>query len=80
LIFREKDNEINQERTEIEKFKRTLQRQIQDLQFDLDKQRNELKTEFDSIIRKREHEWRLQADEFNTITLAKDLEVISLKL
>jgi hypothetical protein len=45
----------------------------------LDKQRNELKTEFDSIIRKREHEWRLQADEFNTITLAKDLEVILLK-
>ena len=72
---RAKDNEINAERVEIEKHKRTLQRQLQDLQFDLDKQRTELKTEFDEIMRKREHEWRMQTDEFNTAVLAKDLEV-----
>ena len=35
-----------------------------------------MKNEFDEIMRKREHEWRLQTDEFNTIFLAKDLEVI----
>jgi hypothetical protein len=45
------------------------------LQFDLDKQRTELKTEFDEIMRKREHECRMQTDEFNTAVLAKDLEV-----
>lgn len=52
-----------------------MQTQLQDLQFDLDKQRVELKTEFDEILRKREHEWRLQTDDFNSIVLAKDLEV-----
>ena len=75
-----KDNEINQERNEIEKYKRTLTRQLQDLQFDLERQRNELKTEFDEIMRKREHEWRLQVDEFNTQDLSKDLQVESLDL
>lgn len=50
--------------------------QLQDLQFDLEKQRNELKTEFDEVMRKREHEWRLQAEEFSSTLLAKDLEVI----
>ena len=52
-----------------------MQRQLQDLQFDLEKQRNELKTEFDEVMRKREHEWRLQADDFNSEILAKELEV-----
>ena len=75
-----KDNEINQERNEIEKYKRTLTRQLQDLQFDLERQRNELKTEFDEIMRKREHEWRLQVDEFNTQDLSKDLQVESFDL
>jgi hypothetical protein len=45
------------------------------LQIELEKQRNEMKTEFDEVMRKREHEWRLQVDEFGTVTLAKDLEV-----
>jgi predicted nucleic acid-binding Zn-ribbon protein len=67
--------EINRERTEIEKYKRDLQRQLQDLQFDLDKQRTELKNEFDGILRKREHEWRMQADDFDSAILAKELEV-----
>jgi hypothetical protein len=53
-----------------------LKRELQDLQFDLEKQRNELKTEFDEILRKREHEWRLKVDEFNTQELAKELQVI----
>ena len=74
-IFRAKDIEINQERSEIEKYKRILQRELQDLQFDLEKQRNELKTEFDEVMRKREHEWRMQADEFGTQLMAKELQV-----
>lgn len=53
--------------------------QIQDLQYDLDKQRDELKNEFDQLIKKREHEYRLQIDEFNTHILAKDLEIKMLK-
>ena len=75
FLQRAKDLEINQERNEIEKIKRSLQRELQDLQFDLEKQRNELKTEFDEVMRKREHEWRLQSDEYDTKLLAKDLEV-----
>lgn len=50
------------------------------MQFDLEKQRNELKTEFDEVMRKREHEWRLQADEFSTQLLAKELQVLNLTL
>ncbi len=73
-----KDKEINQERVEIETFKRGLKLQLHDLQMELEKQRNELKTEFDEVMRKREHEWRLQTDDFNTIILAKDLEVNSI--
>lgn len=72
---RSKDSEINKERSEIEKFKRTLQTQLTDLQFDLEKQRTELKTEFDEIMRRREHEWRLQAEEFSSTILTRDLEV-----
>jgi hypothetical protein len=45
------------------------------LQFDLEKQRVELKTEFDEVLRKREHEYRMQVDDFNSDMLAKDLEV-----
>lgn len=41
----------------------------------MEKQRNELKTEFDEVMRKREHEWRMQADEFNTQLLAKELQI-----
>lgn len=70
-----KDKEINGERTEIEKLKRTLNRQLQDLQIDLEKQRSEMRTEFDEVMRKREHEWRLSTDELNTNILAKELEV-----
>ena len=75
LNLRSKDNEINIERAEIEKYKRSLQRQLQDLQFDLDNQRNELKTEFDEVMRKREHEWRMESDETHSVILAKELEV-----
>lgn len=49
--------------------------QLQDLQFDLEKQRNELKTEFDEVMRKREHEWRLLDDQLNTQIIAKDLQL-----
>ena len=70
-----KDAEIGLERTEIEKLKRTLQLQIKDLEFDLDKQRDEMRNEFDQIMKKSEHEHRIQTDEFNTIILAKDLEI-----
>ena len=70
-----KDNEVNKERAEIEKHKRDLQRQLQDLHFDLESQRTALKNDFDEVMRKREHEWRLESDEFNSAILAKELEV-----
>ena len=69
------DNEVNKERAEIEKHKRDLQRQLQDMHFDLEKQRSELTNEFDQVIKKREHEWRLQSEDFNSNILAKELEV-----
>lgn len=74
-FLRAKDAEINKERGEIERFKRSLQTQVQDLQIELEKQRAELKTEFDECMRKREHEWRIQAEEFSSTILARDLEV-----
>lgn len=49
------------------------------MQYDLDKQRDELKNEFDQLMKKREHEYRLQVDEFNTQYMAKDLEVNGLR-
>ncbi|RNA39221.1 coiled-coil domain-containing 57 [Brachionus plicatilis] len=74
-----KDMEIGVERTQIEKLKRTLQIQIKDLEFDLDKQRDEMRNEFDQIMKKSEHEHRIQTDEFNTTILAKDLEIKMLR-
>ena len=75
FIFRAKDNEIKIERNEIENHKRSLQNYIESLKYDLERQRVEMKNEFDDILRKREHEWRKMFDEQGTETLSKDLQV-----
>ncbi len=72
-----KDSEINKERQDIENTKRNLQLKVNDLQFDLETQRIELKTEFDECMRKREHEWRKRYDDQATELLAKDLQVLA---
>ncbi|XP_076459611.1 coiled-coil domain-containing protein 57-like [Babylonia areolata] len=69
-----KNCELQKERTEFETLRRTLQRQLTELQSDLDKQRQELSIEFDDALKKREHEFRIQMDEMNAKVLEYDLK------
>ena len=70
-----KDAEIVEERREIETFKQKLERRVIELEEELEIQRRELNTEFESTMKKREHEFRLQQDEISSQLLAQQLKV-----
>eukprot|EP00105_Crassostrea_gigas_P017732 XP_011435624.1 PREDICTED: coiled-coil domain-containing protein 57 [Crassostrea gigas] len=69
-----KDSEINQERKEFEMFKRNLQRQLKQVEDDLDTQKRELNINFEDALKKREHEFRLQKDEMSAKVLEYELK------
>ncbi|XP_052689655.1 coiled-coil domain-containing protein 57-like [Crassostrea angulata] len=69
-----KDSEINQERKEFEMFKRNLQRQLKQVEDDLDTQKRELTINFEDALKKREHEFRLQKDEMSAKVLEYELK------
>lgn len=70
-----KDEEIHQERKEIDSFKRNLQRQVRELEEELEIQRKELEVGFQEAMRRREHEYRIKADEMSATVLAHELKV-----
>ncbi|XP_053383312.1 coiled-coil domain-containing protein 57-like [Mercenaria mercenaria] len=69
-----KDGEIQEERKEFESFKRKLQRQLTQVEEEMDAQKRELTTGFEEAMRKREHEFRLQADEMSAKVLEHELK------
>ncbi|PVD37458.1 hypothetical protein C0Q70_00048 [Pomacea canaliculata] len=69
-----KNGELTRERAEFESLRRKLQRQLTDLDADLDRQRHELTTEFEDALKKREHEFRIQTDEMSAKVLEYDLK------
>ncbi|CAL1527468.1 unnamed protein product [Lymnaea stagnalis] len=70
-----KDKELLDERKEYEQFRRDLQRQLVNVQNELDIQKRELTSEFDDAIKKREHEFKLRCDELSTKALEYELKV-----
>ncbi|XP_060556177.1 coiled-coil domain-containing protein 57-like [Ruditapes philippinarum] len=69
-----KDGEIQEERKEFESFKRKLQRQLTQLEEEMDAQKRELTLGFEEAMRKREHEFRIQADEMSAKVLEHELK------
>lgn len=70
-----KDNEVQCERTEYEQFRRNLHKQLASLHGELETQKRELTTEFESALKKREHEFKLQKDELEAKVFEHDLKV-----
>ncbi|XP_043925666.1 coiled-coil domain-containing protein 57 [Protopterus annectens] len=70
-----KDMEIEQHRAEYEKLKQELERRILEVEGDLPLQKQEMMTEFDAEIRRREHEFRLQMDGMSNAVLSSELKV-----
>ncbi|XP_035389457.1 coiled-coil domain-containing protein 57-like [Electrophorus electricus] len=69
-----KENEIQGLREENETLKRDLQRRIQESDGELALQKQELMAEFDSEMRKREHEFNLRLDEMRNFVLSHELQ------
>ncbi|XP_048584581.1 coiled-coil domain-containing protein 57 isoform X2 [Nematostella vectensis] len=70
-----KEWEVKRERDELEGFKRELQHQLRAAEEDIDTQRQTLISDFDDALHKREHEFRLKADEMSSNLLAANLKV-----
>ncbi|XP_078509887.1 coiled-coil domain-containing protein 57 [Lissotriton helveticus] len=70
-----KDDEIDRHREDYEKLKRQLERKIQEVEGELGLQKQELMMEFDTEMKRREHEFRLQMDEMGTLVLSHELKV-----
>ncbi|XP_032355016.1 coiled-coil domain-containing protein 57 isoform X4 [Camelus ferus] len=71
----DKNGEMDQQRELYENLKWKLERKLQELDGELALQRQELLQEFASEMRKREHEFRLQADSMSSAVLAQELKV-----
>ncbi|XP_056325999.1 coiled-coil domain-containing protein 57 isoform X1 [Danio aesculapii] len=68
------ESEIQKLREENEKLRRDLQRRIRESDGELALQRQEMMADFDSEIRKREHEFHLKLDELNSLLLSCELK------
>ena len=75
VLCREKDAEINREREGLEQVKRNLERQVREVEEEMDIQRQELSLGYEEAMRKREHEFRVQSDEMRGIVLSHELKV-----
>uniref|UniRef100_A0A8C5PQ37 Coiled-coil domain containing 57 n=1 Tax=Leptobrachium leishanense TaxID=445787 RepID=A0A8C5PQ37_9ANUR len=67
--------ELDRHREEYEKVKHQLERKIEEVQGDLSLQKQEMMLDFESEMKKREHEFRLQLDELSTLVLSHELKV-----
>ncbi|CAC5378969.1 unnamed protein product [Mytilus coruscus] len=69
-----KDAELQDERKEFEQFKRNLQRKMTEVEEELDTQRRELETSYEDVLKKREHEFRINMNEMNSKVLEYELK------
>ncbi|XP_028825315.1 coiled-coil domain-containing protein 57 isoform X3 [Denticeps clupeoides] len=74
-VQRVKDGEIQKLWEENESLKRDLQRRVQETEGELALQKQEMMSDFDSEMRKREHEFNLRMDEMRNIVLSHELKV-----
>ncbi|XP_043818500.1 coiled-coil domain-containing protein 57 isoform X2 [Dromiciops gliroides] len=70
-----KNCEIDHHREQYEKLKWQLERKLRELDGELALQKQELLAEFESELKKREHEFRLQADDMSNVVLTHELQV-----
>ncbi|XP_076855675.1 coiled-coil domain-containing protein 57 isoform X2 [Brachyhypopomus gauderio] len=70
-----KENEIQSLREENVTLKRDLQRRVQESDGELALQKQEMMADFDSEMRKREHEFNLRLDEMRNVVLSHELKV-----
>lgn len=70
-----KDEEINQERKDVEVFRMNLQRQVRQLEEELDMQRRELSSGFDEAMKRREKEYRTKIEELSAMALSHEMKV-----
>ncbi|XP_043109197.1 coiled-coil domain-containing protein 57 isoform X2 [Puntigrus tetrazona] len=68
------ESEIQKLREENETLRRDLQRRIRESDGELALQKQEMMADFDSEMRKREHEFHLRLDEMNSVVLSHELK------
>ena len=77
--FRElKDDEVAKEREELFSFRRNLESQLREAEDNFEFCRQELVSNFDEEMRKREQEYRGKLDETSSLLLSNDLKIRSL--
>lgn len=74
-VYSLKEGEIQTLREENETLRRDLQRRIQASDGELALQKQEMLADFDSEMRKREHEFNLRLDEMRNVVLSHELKV-----
>ncbi|XP_048222874.1 coiled-coil domain-containing protein 57 [Perognathus longimembris pacificus] len=74
-LHSEKDSELDQQREQYESLKWRLERKLEELDGELALQRQELLREFESATQKREHAFRLRADDMSNVVLSHELKV-----
>ncbi|XP_048411322.2 coiled-coil domain-containing protein 57 isoform X4 [Stegostoma tigrinum] len=70
-----KDSKIDGQREEYQKLKQNLQHRVQEVEGQLALQKQEMLAEFDAVMKCREHEFTLQADEMSNAVLTSELKV-----
>ncbi|XP_046573024.1 coiled-coil domain-containing protein 57-like isoform X2 [Haliotis rubra] len=69
-----KTQELDKERAEFETFRRKLQLRLKEVEEELDTQKRELSTGFEEALKRREHEFRVKADEMGAKVLEYELK------
>ncbi|XP_067671855.1 coiled-coil domain-containing protein 57-like isoform X2 [Haliotis asinina] len=69
-----KTQELDKERAEFETFRRKLQLRLKEVEEELDTQKRELSTGFEEALKRREHEFRVKADEMEAKVLEYELK------
>uniref|UniRef100_A0A8C6FYT8 Coiled-coil domain containing 57 n=1 Tax=Moschus moschiferus TaxID=68415 RepID=A0A8C6FYT8_MOSMO len=77
-VHSDRNSELDQQQEQYENLKWKLERRLKELDGELGLQRQELLQEFESEMQKREHEFRLRADNMSSVVLAHELKVIKL--
>ncbi|XP_043570637.1 coiled-coil domain-containing protein 57 isoform X2 [Chiloscyllium plagiosum] len=70
-----KDSKIDEQHEEYQKLKQNLERKVQEVEGQLTLQKQEMLAEFDAVMKCREHEFTLRADEMSNAVLSSELKV-----
>nr|XP_021493106.1 coiled-coil domain-containing protein 57 [Meriones unguiculatus] len=74
-VHSDKSSEVDQQREQCETLKWKLERTLKEFDSELTLQRQELLLEFESEMRRREHEFQLRAEDMSNAVLTKELEL-----